>query len=175
MVKLKSSHILLRALIPEDLDFLELVENDEHFWYLSDTLQPFSRSVLKEYLQNAHRDIYEVKQMRLVIALHNKQPIGFIDLYDFDPKNKRAGLGILILEDYQAKGYGTEALELMIDYTFDVLDLHQIFASIIENNSNSIRLFKSFGFEEIGLKKDWRFNAGKFQSEYLLQKIKHVH
>lgn len=175
MVKLKSSHILLRALTPEDLDFLELVENDENLWYLSDTIQPFSRSVLKEYLDNAHKDIYEVKQMRLVIALHNKQPIGFIDLYDFDPKNKRAGLGILILDDYQSKGYGTEALELMLDYAFDVLDLHQLFASIIEENIRSLKLFRSFGFEVIGLKKDWRYNSGHFQSEYLLQKLKHVH
>jgi len=175
MVKLKSTHILLRALTPEDLDFLELVENNEDLWYLSDTLQPFSRPILKEYLDHSHKDIYEVKQMRLVIALHNKQPIGFIDLYDFDPKNKRAGLGILIIEGYQAKGYGTEALELMIDYAFDILDLHQLFASIIEENTRSLKLFKSFGFEEVGLKKDWRYNSGKFQSEYLLQKINHVH
>ncbi|MBQ0740228.1 GNAT family N-acetyltransferase, partial [Aquimarina celericrescens] len=111
------------------------------------TLQPFSRPILKEYLDHSHKDIYEVKQMRLVIALHNKQPIGFIDLYDFDPKNKRAGLGILIIEGYQAKGYGTEALELMIDYAFDILDLHQLFASIIEENTRSLKLFKSFGFE----------------------------
>lgn len=175
MIKLKSSHILLRALTAEDLDFLELVENDENLWYLSDTLQPFSRPVLKEYLDNSHRDIYEAKQLRLVVALHNKLPIGFIDLYDFDPKNKRAGLGILILEDYQSKGYGTEALELMLDYAFDVLDLHQLYATIIEENTHSLKLFKSFGFEMIGLKKDWRFNSGCFQSEYLLQKIKNVY
>jgi len=175
MIKLKSHHILLRALTPEDLDFLELVENDEHLWYLSDTIQPFSRSILKDYLDNSHKDIYEAKQMRLVIALHNKQPVGFIDLYDFDPKNKRAGLGILILEDYQSKGYGTEALELMLDYVFDVLDLHQLFASIIEENKRSLKLFKSFGFEIVGLKKDWRYNSGQYQSEYLLQKIENVH
>ncbi|MFD0933041.1 GNAT family N-acetyltransferase [Psychroflexus salinarum] len=175
MIKLKSSHILLRALTPEDLDFLELVENDENLWHLSDTLQPFSRPILKEYLDHAHKDIYEAKQMRLVIALHNKQPIGFIDLYDFDPKNKRAGLGILILEDYQSKGYGTEALELMLDYAYDVLDLHQLFASIMEDNKRSLKLFKSFGFESIGLKKDWRYNSGRFQNEYLLQKINHVY
>jgi diamine N-acetyltransferase len=175
MIKLKSEHILLRALTPEDLDFLELVENDEKFWHLSDTLQPFSRTVLKDYIDNSYKDIYEAKQLRLVIALHNKQPIGFIDLYDFDPKNKRAGLGILILEDYQAKGYGTEAVNIMIDYAFDVLDLHQLFASIIEENKGSLKLFRKLGFEVIGLKKDWRYNFGAYQSEYLLQKIKHVH
>lgn len=175
MIKLKSKHILLRALVPDDLDFLDLVENDENLWYLSDTLQPFSRQVLKEYLAHAHKDIYEAKQMRLVIALHNKQPIGFIDLYDFDPKNKRAGLGVLILENYQSKGYGTEALQLMLDYAFDVLDLHQLSASIIEDNSRSLKLFQSFGFQIVGLKKDWRYNLGSFQNEYLLQKINHVH
>ncbi len=175
MIRLKSSHIILRALVTSDIDFLELVENDERFWHLSDTLQPFSRSVLKDYIDNSYKDIYEAKQLRLVISLHNNQPIGFIDLYDFDPKNKRAGLGILILEGYHDKGYGTQAVKMMMNYAFEVLDLHQIFASIIEDNQRSLSLFKKLGFEIIGLKKDWRYNFGQFQSEYLLQKLTHVH
>ncbi|WP_127845387.1 GNAT family N-acetyltransferase [Psychroflexus aestuariivivens] len=175
MLTLKSEHILLRALESDDLDFLELVENDEKFWHLSDTIQPFSREVLAAYLANSHRDIFEMKQMRMVIALHNKQPIGFIDLYDFDPKNKRAGLGVLIVEDFQSKGYGKQALDLMINYCFTVLDLHQIYASITENNEKSLKLFKQFDFEIIGLKKDWTFTQGQFNNEYLLQRIKNVH
>jgi diamine N-acetyltransferase len=175
MVKLKGTHILLRALHADDLDFLELVENDESLWHLSDTLQPFSREVLKDYLEHSYQDIYEAKQMRLVIALHNQQPIGFIDLYDFHPKHKRAGLGILILKEYQSKGYGKEALKLMMDYAFEVLDLHQVYATITEDNIASLRLFEKLGFQRVGLKKDWRFNSGQFQNEYLLQSIKHVH
>ena len=175
MVKLRNTHILLRALHPDDLDFLELVENDESLWHLSDTLQPFSRQVLKDYFEHSYQDIYEAKQMRLVIALHNQQPIGFIDLYDLHPKHKRAGLGVLILEEYQSKGFGREALELMIDYAFKVIDLHQIYVTITDDNGPSLRLFEKLGFQYVGLKKDWRYNAGNFQDEYLLQKLNNVH
>src|SRR5690606_29084336 len=97
---LQGKNIYLRALEPTDLDFLYQVENDESLWEVSNTTTPFSYFVLKEYLENSFRDIYEVKQLRLVICkTENESSIGFIDLYDFDPVHKRVGIGIVIFKD----------------------------------------------------------------------------
>ena len=51
----------------------------------------------KKKIDAPDRDIYEVKQLRLVICVsENDKAIGFIDLFDFDPKNQRVGIGIVI-------------------------------------------------------------------------------
>ena len=172
MVTLKGKRIYLRALEPEDLEFVYAIENDEALWELSNTQTPYSRYLIKEYLNNAHKDIYEVKQLRLVISDYNDQALGLIDLFDFDFKNKRAGIGILIKsETDRYQGFGKEALKLLIDYCFNQLQLHQLYCNISEENIASLQLFKKQGFVPIGLKKDWNFNGSTFKNEYLLQLI----
>ena len=94
---LKGQNIHLRALEPEDLDFLYEIENNESIWEVSNTQTPYSKRVLKNYLENAHLDIYEAKQLRLVIVFSKtNERFGCIDLFDFDAKNSRAGIGIII-------------------------------------------------------------------------------
>ena len=111
MTTLKGADIYLRALEPEDLEFVLEVENDESIWELSNTQTPYSRFLIKQYLENVHKDIFDVKQLRLVISNYEDQPLGLIDIFDFDFKNKRAGLGIVIKnEKDRDKGYGREAL-----------------------------------------------------------------
>lgn len=96
MVNLQGKHIYLRALEPGDLDFLYELENNTDIWEISGTTVPYSKHVLKQYLDNAHRDIFDVKQLRLCICKAD-QVLGLIDLFDFDPHNKRAGVGLIIL------------------------------------------------------------------------------
>lgn len=128
--------IKLRALEPEDLDFLYAIENNESFWEVSHTQTPFSKYVLKQYLENAHIDVFESKQLRLLIEEKstNKQ-LGLIDLFDFNPQHKRAGVGILIHPDFQQSGFATAALSILINYTFTHLNLHQLYANILADNS----------------------------------------
>ncbi len=163
----------LRAIEPEDLNFLHTIENNELFWEVSHTQTPFSRYVLKQYLESAHLDIYETKQLRLVIEeKENKEPVGMIDLFDFNPQHKRAGIGILIHPYYQNKGYASEALSLLINYSFSYLNLHQLYANITSDNGKSLALFKKHNFKKVGLKKDWILSNRKFKDEILFQLIK---
>lgn len=177
-ITLKGEQLFLRALEPEDLDFVHDIENDEHLWELSTTLTPYSRCIIKEYLENAHRDIYEVKQLRLAICRNTTQEIlGMIDLFDYDPKHRRAGVGILISSNAErGRGYGAEALKLITTYSFTHLDIHQLYANILEGNDRSIKLFTKMGFERVGILRDWRRIRGKYYNEFLYQLIdNHVH
>ena len=126
---LKGNTIYLRALEPEDLEFIYAIENDEDIWEVSNTQTPYSKFLIRQYLENAHQDIYEAKQLRLAICTNTSdKAIGLIDLFEFDPKNNRAGIGIVIqnVED-RSKGYGKEALGLVIDFSFTQLQLRQLF------------------------------------------------
>lgn len=172
MVRLKGDIVYLRALEPEDLDFLYNLENNPDIWEVSGTLTPYSKHVLQLYLKNSHRDIFEVKQLRLCICNRENETIGLIDLYDYDPKHRRAGVGIIIMEkDHRNRGAGAEALTLMMKYAFSILDLRQLYANVGEENSASIKLFRKLGFEKAGLKKDWIRAGSSYKNEYLFQKI----
>lgn len=176
MMTLKGENIYLRALEPSDLDFLYQLENEESLWEVSNTIVPYSRFILNEYLENSHRDIYDVKQLRLVICKNGDiQPLGFIDLYDFDPKHSRVGVGIVIFADGdRRKGYAFEALNLTCNYAFAHLNVHQVFAGITEGNNGSISLFESAGFVRNGFKKDWIYSKENFKSEFIYQLIRVV-
>lgn len=172
MKTLKGKNINLRPLEPEDLQFLYDSENEESNWKISGTLVPYSKYLLKNYIENSHQDIYEAKQARLVIESNKEStPIGMIDLFDFDPLHKRAGVGILINPIYQHKGFASEALQLLISYAFHYLNLHQLYANITVDNTNSLRLFEKFNFQCIGIKKDWIYHNQTYTDEATYQLI----
>ena len=173
MKTLKGDNIYIRALEPNDLEFVYAIENDQSIWEVSNTHTPYSRFLVKQYLENAHQDIYEAKQLRLAICQDQDFPaLGLIDLFDFDPKNNRAGVGIVIQENENRKqNIGSEALALLIEYAFFNLNLHQLYANIGTENEASKALFTKFGFEMIGVKKDWTFVNGKYKDEAIFQLI----
>ncbi len=170
---LKGQNVSLRALEPTDLNFIYAIENNQDIWEISNTNTPYSKFLIQQYLENAHQDIYEAKQLRLVICKNNDfNAIGLIDLFDFDPKNRRAGIGILIQNpEERHQKFGSEALDLLINYAFQDLNLHQLYANIGTENSPSVSLFSRFGFEKIGIKKQWLLVSGIYKDEAIYQLI----
>ena len=173
MKTLKGQNLTLRALELEDLNFLFQIENNESFWEVSHTQAPFSKYILKRYIENGHLDIFETKQMRFLIEEKstNKQ-IGMIDLFDFNPQHQRAGIGLLIHPKFQQKGFASEALSMLINYCFSHLNLHQLYVNITTDNIKSISLFEKHDFIKVGIKKDWILSEGTFKNEILFQLIK---
>ncbi len=175
---LRGEHIYLRALEPEDIDFLYNLENNEGFWNVGESIVPFSKFTLKEYLSNAHKDIYETGQLRLIVCNHEDgNTIGLVDLFDFDPHHLRAGVGVIIANTQSRNhGYGFEALVLLKNYCALHLKMHQLYANIDESNVASIALFEKAGFKCVGLKKEWRRvqtigGMERYTNEYLYQHI----
>jgi diamine N-acetyltransferase len=172
MQSLKGEKVYLRALEPSDIDEVYQWENDSSIWHLSNTISPYSRFVLEQYLASAHQDIYTAKQLRLVISLTSGKAIGCIDIFDFDPLHQRAGVGILISEIAdRGKGYASEALELLIGYCRNTIHLHQLYCNITEGNEASLKLFTHLGFEVCGTKKAWLRERDRWKNELMLQRI----
>ena len=159
----------LRALEPDDLAVLEQVENDTVYWSYSNQTEPFSLYTLKQYITQQSQDIFEVRQKRFVISDKQKDVLGFVDLFDFEPIHRRAGVGIFVPNVYRTKGVATKALQLMHTYVKEHLNLKNLYANISMENSSSIKLFAGAGYVEIGIKKDWNFYQGCFHDELLYQ------
>ncbi len=170
------AEIKLRAPEPEDLDILYIWENDPEVWNVSNTIAPFSRYILSKYIENAHLDIFQTRQLRLMIDTYisetGTKTVGAVDLFDFEPIHLRAGVGILIGDVSDRKrGYADQALKHLINYSFNTLLLNQLYCNISIDNQISINLFQKNGFEKIGVKKRWNKTSSGYSDEVMLQLI----
>ena len=163
----------LRAVEPTDVDVMYVWENDTSMWRVSASTAPSSHHALAELVESMRYDIYAARQLRLIIqCCESGEAIGAVDLYDFDPQNLNAGIGILIYDKEQrGRGYATEALQMVERYAREVLHLHQLWCCVGADNGASIALFVAAGFEQIGIKREWRRVGNGFEDEIMFQKI----
>ena len=169
---LKYGKVSLRPLEPDDIDLLYQWENDMSVWEISNTKTPYSKHILAQYIKQSTKDIYETRQLRLIIMSESGLPVGAIDLFDFEPYHLRAGVGILIHNtENRLRGYAYDALEAISSYALEVLGMKQLYANISADNTNSVNLFIKAGFQQAGLKKNWLKTSKGWKDEYLYQKI----
>lgn len=92
--------------------------------------------------------------------------IGNCGIFDIDKINKHGELGILIGEkNYWDKGIGKEAIRLILDYGFNLLNLHNIMLKVYSFNKRGINCYKNVGFKEIGRRRESRQVAGEKYDE----------
>ena len=161
----------LRALEPEDLDAMYGWENDTDSWRVSGTVAPFSRHVLSRLINEQQFDIYATRQMRLVIESIDGTAVGAVDMFEFDPQNLRAGVGIIVAPPYRKQGFALDALQTLERYVRDVLRMHQLWCSVGADNEASLALFKKAGYAECGRRKEWILTPNGAIDEVLMQKI----
>lgn len=169
---LSNDIITLRALEPTDIDLLFRWENDSTLWETGSSIAPFSRLQLWEYIQNYDGNIHTANQLRLIIELHStNEAIGTIDLYDYDPRNNRCYIGILIDPAYQRHGYGTQALTIATRYATYILGIHTLAAIIATDNTPSIHLFTTCNYTNTATLTDWLKRGNTYTPAHLLQHI----
>ncbi len=145
--------IKLRKIEPSDLPFLYLWENDALAWADGDNHNPLSQQDLRDYIESTTGDIYKDGQLRLIIEQSpittDQSPItvGCIDLFDFDPRNRKAALGMYIAPEHRGKGVGRQALEQLETYAFGHLNLRLLYAVIATNNAPCSALYRSAGYK----------------------------
>jgi len=145
--------IKLRKLEPSDLPFLYLWENDASAWADGDNHNPLSQQDLRDYIESTTGDIYRDGQLRLIIEqspiTNDQSPItiGCIDLFDLDPRNRKAALGMYIAPEHRGKGVGRQALEQLETYAFGHLNLRLLYAVIATNNAPCSALYRSAGYQ----------------------------
>lgn len=167
---LTSERIILRAVEPEDLNVMYEMENDPYMWDISNFTVPYSRYVLRQYIENSQCDVFADKQLRLMIVRRSDRCVlGTVDVTDFVPLHSRAEVGIALHRHYRGQGYAVEALKLLCEYVFEFLSLKQLYAHIAVDNKDCIDLFSSCGFTQSGVLKDWLQTEGVYKDVALLQ------
>lgn len=153
---LEDEMIRLRAPEPEDLEVMYEIENMPELWEVGCTTQPYSRHLLRQYLEQSANDLYTDRQLRLMVTdKADGKVLGMADLTAFDPLHGRAEVGMAVRVGYRQKGVGKRALTLLCRYAFGFLHLHQLYAYIPADNENSLRMFAGCGFIGQALLKEW--------------------
>ena len=168
---LKNDRMVLRTPEPEDLELMYAMENDTELWSVGNTLLPYSRYTLRTYLEQSKQDLFAERQARFVMELTSGETVGMIDLVDYDPLNSRAEVCIGVLGKYRGKGIASEALQLLCEYSFRRLRVHQLYAYVGVENTESCKLFVKQGFVEAAVLKDWQRGEEGFSDVVLMQKM----
>ena len=165
--------VFLRALEPTDLDILYDWENNTELWKYGTTLTPYSKDTLSVFISNSiSYDIFAAKQLVLIVCKNSdKTPVGCIDLCNFEPLHRRASVGIMIVKDERNKGYAKDALEIMVDYAFNIMNFKQLYCNIESGNTKSIELFSKLNFVKCAEKKDWLMIENSWRDELTFQLI----
>lgn len=170
---LQNENIILRAIEPSDLDTLYLWENDSALWLAGNARNPYSHYALKQYIVNFQKDIYQIRQLRLMIDVRQTQKtVGTVDLYDFDIHHSRIALGLFVEPIYQGKGYASQALKLIEDYVFNFLKINQLYVFIAESNKASRTIFEREKYYCQTRLKEWLKTSEGFEDVFVYQKFK---
>jgi len=169
-------NLRLRAVEISDANLLYEWENTFSLWGVSSTRAPFSRYAIEDYVKNAQNDdIYSVKQMRFMIDCEENgvvETVGCVDLYDLEPQYLRAGVGIFIAEGgFRRKHIAYNSLQWIWNYATNILNLHQLYAYVTEDNVPSCNLFEKAEYEKTATLKNWIKKGNNYFDVFVYQKI----
>lgn len=169
---LSNDIIELRAPEGADLDFLYILENEQARSECAFTTAPASRNQIWKYLESYNSDIFSTRELRLIIIEKaTGEAIGAIDLCDYEPRDRRAFVGISIIETRRGQGFGRAALSLLCDYAAQTLGIHQLAAQIAVDNAPSRRLFETCGFKTCGRLRSWLRRGPHYIDALLCQRL----
>ena len=162
--------IRLRALEPEDVEFLMECESDPESGRWSDYRAPFSRQQLLTYILTYDADPISAGQIRL-IAENDGMPVGIIDFYEISERDSRAYVGITIHPLYRGMRLARPALESAAQYAFNSLGLAQIDARVSTQNTKGLTLFREAGYKESAILLKWIKIGNRWHDIIIFQKF----
>lgn len=166
--------VRLRSLEVSDLDRMYLWENDMSLWNISGYTTPFSSEALSAFIDTSSRaeSIFSSGQLRLIIDVDGVAA-GCVDLFEFEPRDRRAGVGILVYEErFRRQGIALGALNELIDYAHKILNIENLWAHIPIENCPSVGLFERCGFTKSGVLRHWRLYDGVYSDVAVYQLLK---
>ncbi|MBP5645024.1 MAG: GNAT family N-acetyltransferase [Bacteroidales bacterium] len=101
-------------------------------------------------------------QLKLYAFTSQEEPVGCVELYDYDPVNRRAAVGIVVSNEYRHRGYGQAMLAALTQFCMVNTSLHQVYADIAAVNETSIHIFQKAGYILCATMHDWVIRADHY-------------
>ena len=91
-----------------------------------------------------------------------EHPVGCVELYNYDPINRRAAVGIVVSNECRHKGFGSKMVQSLTEFCKANTSLHQVYADIAATNAPSIHIFEKAGYQRCAVLHDWVIRSDKF-------------
>ncbi|SDT24556.1 Protein N-acetyltransferase, RimJ/RimL family [Paenibacillaceae bacterium GAS479] len=170
---LEGSRLYLRPFTNDDAEvYYPNLFNDE-VRRLTGTQKIFSKNMIDKYMERITADSEE--QINLLIVLKEEDRIiGEIALQDIDYVNRNANIRIATFNEADCnKGYGTEALTLILDYGFGTLNLHRIELNVFSFNSRALKTYEKLGFIREGIQREVLFYNHEYHDSITMSILEH--
>jgi len=155
-----TDRICLRPVSPADIDALFKIFSDPEVirYWAAPALK--SRDAATDLVNEIHDRFKRHEMLKWGLALRETNLlIGTTTLFNLNLQNERAEIGYGLARDYWGHGYMCEALRALLQYAFEVLNLHRLEADVDPRNSASIRTLERLGFKREGyLRERWHIN-----------------
>lgn len=165
---LTGKRVYLRPMENEDLDlFYAKALWDREGRRLTGTQTVFTRRGVQNWFD---KNATDESRIDLIVCLEeNDQPIGDIAVLDIDHQNRNAVVRIAIFDhEFWGNGYGTEAMSLLLEYGFGMLNLHRVGLDVFSFNKRGINAYKKLGFKQEGIIRDALFYDGEYHDSVLM-------
>lgn len=106
-------------------------------------------------LRAVENDLYSSGRLKMAGLLDDNTLVGIVELYNYDPINKHAAVGVVVDSTHRRKGYGGAMVNALIDFCRANLSIHHLYCDIVDTNTVSQHLFERCGFSESGRFPDW--------------------
>ena len=98
-------------------------------------------------------------------------PVGCVELYNYDPINRRAAVGIVVSNEYRHRGNGSTMIQTLTDFCRKNTSLHQLYADIAATNTPSLHIFQKAGYTHGATLRDWVIRSDRFIDTHRYQLI----
>ena len=168
MARIYGDRIVLREYQEEDLRYIRKWVNDPQITdYLSDIfLYPHSIVTSENFLSHMMEGKSDNTKGFVIGDRQSEKYIGQIDMFKIDWKNRCAEIGLVIGNPENLnKGYGREAIRLLLDFAFHRMNLHRIELEVYDYNLRGYRCYSSCGFQEEGRQRQKFFHKGEYRDK----------
>jgi len=114
------------------------------------------------------RKLMDEEHIFAIVEKDTNKVIGNCGIHNVSQVHRNASLGIFIGEKtFWNQGIGAEAINLLLDFAFNILNLHNIYLSVMSYNKRAICCYEKIGFKKIGVQREFMFVSGKYHDVYL--------
>lgn len=165
---LKGKKTFIRAVEFEDARLISAWLNDRETNTYLDIIYPLSKRYADSYVSEAE----DIDKKMFLIDNEDRKPIGIIVISDIKWEYRNCEIGIVIYDkNFRGRGYGKDAMETILEFIFDDMNMHLVHLKTAEENTPAIELYKSLGFEVEGLLRERYYRNGKYSNIIAMSKI----
>lgn len=166
---LRGERVFLRAVEPAELVETTAQIGDVEIAHNAGFKLPFSRAAAERFAQKLTNMDDQSQVMFSIVPFGQEEAIGNLSFRDIDKVNGSAELAIVLYEPrWLGKGYGTDALNALLDFGFGELRLERIELRVFDYNARAMRSYLKAGFQEEAVLRRSRFHRGDHHDVHLM-------